>query len=86
MADTYDSIVIGLGAMGSASLYHLAKRGQKVLGLDRFEEGHELGSYHGEHRMIRASAGSSSLRQVDEYVPLVARAFELWEELQEESG
>ena len=86
MTTTYDAIVIGLGAMGSASLYHLARRGQKVLGFDRFDEGHEFGSYHGEHRMIRASAGSSSLRQVDEYVPLVAHAFKLWDELQEESG
>ncbi len=72
--------------MGSASLYHLAKRGVNVLGFDRFEEGHDQGSFHGEHRMIRASAGSSSLIKIDDYVPLVARAFDLWDELQEESG
>lgn len=85
MAGTYDAIVIGLGAMGSASLYHLAKRGRNVLGIDMFEEGHDQGSSHGEHRMIRASAGSSSYRNSDDYVPLVARAFDLWDELQAES-
>jgi sarcosine oxidase len=83
---TYDAIVIGLGAMGSASLYHLAKRGQRVLGLDMFEEGHERGSSHGEHRMIRKSAGSSRNTRRDGYVPLVARAFDLWDELERESG
>lgn len=86
MTSSYDTIVIGLGAMGSASLYHLAKRGQKVLGIDMFAEGHDQGSSHGEHRMIRKSAGSSSLKSTDGYVPLVARAFDLWDELQEESG
>ncbi|CAN5781442.1 N-methyl-L-tryptophan oxidase [soil metagenome] len=86
MPETYDAIVIGLGAMGSASLYHLAQRGQKVLGIDMFEEGHDQGSSHGEHRMIRMSAGSSSLKSTDGYVPLVARAFELWDELEHEAG
>ncbi len=86
MTATYDAIVIGLGAMGSASLYHLAKRGQKVLGIDMFEEGHDQGSSHGEHRMIRKSAGSSSLAGMNGYVPLVARAFDLWDVLEQESG
>jgi len=86
LADTYDAIVIGLGAMGSASLYHLARRGQRALGIDMFPEGHDQGSSHGEHRMIRKSAGSSSLKAPDGYVPLVARAFELWDTLQDESG
>ena len=72
--------------MGSASLYHLARRGLTVLGLDMFPEGHDQGSSHGEHRMIRASAGSSSYRPTDGYVPLVARAFDLWAELEAESG
>ncbi len=83
---TYDAVIIGLGAMGSASLYHLAKRGKHVLGLDMFPEGHDQGSSHGEHRMIRKSAGSSSLAGTDGYVPLVARAFDLWDELQQEAG
>ena len=86
MANTYDAIVIGLGAMGSASLYHLAKRGQRGLGIDMYPEGHDQGSSHGEHRMIRKSAGSSSLVGTDSYVPLVARAFDLWENLEQESG
>lgn len=86
MTNTYDAIVIGLGAMGSAALYHLARRGQRALGIDMYPEGHVWGSSHGEHRMIRKSAGSSSLKKPDGYVPLVARAFELWDELEAESG
>ena len=72
--------------MGSASLYHLAKRGQRVLGIDMYAEGHDQGSSHGEHRMIRKSAGSSSLAATNGYVPLVARSFDLWDELERESG
>jgi sarcosine oxidase len=67
----YDVIVIGLGAMGSAATYHLAKRGARVLGLDAFEAGHTNGSSHGHHRMIRRSSYRSS------HEPLIARAFEL---------
>lgn len=72
--------------MGSAALYHLTKRGRRALGIDMYPEGHIWGSSHGEHRMIRKSAGSSSLKKPDGYVPLVARAFELWDELEAESG
>src|ERR1700738_534823 len=50
---TYDAIVIGLGAMGSAAAYQLARRGKRVLGLDAFPRGHTLGSSHGETRIIR---------------------------------
>lgn len=49
----YDTIVIGLGAMGSSALYHQARRGRKVLGLEQFDIPHEKGSYHGITRIIR---------------------------------
>ena len=77
----YDAIVVGLGAMGSATVYQLAKRGQRVLGLEMFQPGHDRGSSHGYHRMIRKSSF-----QVDGYVPLADRAFALWHELEAESG
>src|SRR5688500_1052528 len=48
----YDAIVIGLGAMGSATLYHLAQRGQRALGIEQFAPGHNQGSTHGPHRLI----------------------------------
>lgn len=81
MATAYDAIVVGLGAMGSATVYELAKRGQKVLGIDMFQPGHVNGSSHGHHRLIR----KSSFRD-DGYVPLAARAFELWDELEQTTG
>ena len=77
----YDAIVIGLGAMGSATLYHLAKRGQRALGLEQFAPGHDQGSTHGLHRLIRSSTFSD-----DGYVPLAARALQLWQELAAVSG
>lgn len=81
MSAHHDVIVVGLGAMGSAAAYHLAQRGQRVLGLEMFQPGHDQGSSHGYHRMIRHSSF-----QDDGYVPLAARAFELWHELEEASG
>ena len=74
----YDAIVIGVGGMGSSTLYHLAKRGLKVLGLEQFEIPHELGSSHGYSRMIRYT-----LQEHPSYVPLVKRAYELWHELEQ---
>ncbi len=50
---SYDTIVVGVGGHGSAACYHLAKSGAKVLGLERFHIGHELGSSHGDSRIIR---------------------------------
>ncbi len=82
LVDTnYDAIVIGLGAMGSATLYHLAQRGQRALGIEQFEPGHAQGSTHGPHRLIRSSTFSD-----DGYVPLAACALHLWQELAAESG
>lgn len=78
---TYDTIVIGTGGVGSATLYHLAKRGAKVLGLDRFAPGHDRGSSHGRTRVIR-----QAYFEHPDYVPLLLRAYELWAELSERSG
>jgi len=76
----YDVIVIGLGAMGSAAAYHLARRGARVLGLDAHAPGHTLGSSHGESRIIRLS-----YYEHPDYVPLLLRAYELWDILQQEA-
>jgi sarcosine oxidase len=77
----YNAIVVGLGAMGSATLYHLALRGWRVLGLEQFSPGHTNGSSHGESRIIRETYFEHPL-----YVPLVRRAHTLWRELEERSG
>lgn len=78
---SFDVIVIGLGATGSATAYHLAKRGVRVLGLDRFTPPHTLGSTHGKTRVIREAYFEDPC-----YVPIVQRAYELWVELERESG
>ncbi|MFM7071293.1 MAG: FAD-dependent oxidoreductase, partial [Planctomycetota bacterium] len=73
----YDAIVLGTGGVGSAALYHLAKRGARVLGLDRFPGGHDRGSSHGDTRIIRLA-----YYEHPDYVPLLRRAYELWAELE----
>jgi len=80
-ADRYDAIVVGLGAMGSAVAFEVARRGQKVLGIDRFEPPHSMGSTHGKSRIIR-----EAYFEDPGYVPLVARAFEKWGEIESLSG
>lgn len=77
----YDAIVIGTGGVGSAAAYHLARRGAKVLGLDRFPGGHDRGSSHGQTRIIR-----QAYFEHPDYVPLLKRAYNLWTELEEEAG
>jgi sarcosine oxidase len=77
----YDVIVAGLGAMGSATAFHLARKGQHILGLDRWEPGHAFGSSHGDSRIIRQAYYEHPL-----YVPLVQRADVLWHELQQRTG
>jgi len=77
----YDSVVIGLGAMGSASVYQLAKKGQHVLGIDQFTLPHVHGSSHGETRITRQAIAEGRA-----YVPLVLRANELWKEIEKETG
>jgi sarcosine oxidase len=73
----YDAIVAGLGAMGSATLAHLALRGKRVLGVDRWMPGHRHGSSHGDSRIIREMYFEHPM-----YVPLVRRAHDLWRELE----
>jgi sarcosine oxidase len=77
----YDAIVVGLGGMGSAAAYHLARRGKKVLGLERHAPAHDRGSSHGESRIIRQAYFEGA-----EYVPLLFRAYDLWEDLERETG
>ena len=81
MRERFDAIVIGLGAHGSAAAYQLAKRGLRVLGLERFERGHTLGSSGGLSRIIRLS-----YYEHPDYVPLLRRAWDLWRALEDESG
>ncbi len=77
----YDVIVIGLGGMGSAAAYRLAQRGQKVLGIDQFAPVHNLGSSHGGSRITR-----QAYLEGPDYVPLLLRAHEMWDELERDSG
>ena len=79
--ERYDVVVVGVGGMGSAALYHLARRGKRVLGLERFDLLHEHGSSHGLTRIIRLAYFEHS-----DYVPLLRRAYELWRELETEAG
>lgn len=74
----FDAIVIGMGGVGSASLFHLARRGARVLGIDRFSAGHDRGSSHGQTRIIRQAYFEHA-----SYVPLLQRAYQLWRELEE---
>ena len=80
MDERFDVIVIGVGGMGSAACYHLARRGVRVLGLEQFDIPHNKGSSHGFTRMIR-----SAYFEHPDYVPLVRRSIELWKNLEEES-
>jgi sarcosine oxidase len=71
-----DVIIVGLGAMGSAAAYQLAQRGKRVVGLERFTPAHDKGSSHGGSRMIRQAYFEDPA-----YVPILIRAYELWERL-----
>jgi sarcosine oxidase len=77
----FDSIVVGLGAMGTAIAYQLSSHGNKVLGLERFSLNHTNGSSHGKTRIIRTAYFHNPY-----YVPFTKRAFELWGQVQSESG
>lgn len=76
-----DAVVVGLGAMGSAALYHLAGRGANVAGFDAYAPPHAFGSSHGETRMIREAYFEDA-----RYVPLVRRAYQLWHDLARTAG
>lgn len=81
MSAPYDVIVIGVGSMGSAACHHLARRGVRVLGLEKFDIPHGNGSSTGFSRMIRMS-----YHEHPDYVPLLQSAFSLWRELESDSG
>src|SRR5688500_2905962 len=80
MAERFDVIVIGVGGMGSAACYQLARRGVRVLGLEQFDIPHDRGSSHGHSRMIR-----TAYYEHPDYVPLLQRSFKFWRELEDES-
>ncbi|MDO6432067.1 N-methyl-L-tryptophan oxidase [Flavitalea sp. BT771] len=81
MTRTFDIIVLGLGANGSSTLYHLARTGKKVLGIDRFQPPHTHGSSHGESRIIRQAYYEDPI-----YVPLLKAAYPLWADIEKASG
>jgi sarcosine oxidase len=81
MSNEYDAIVLGLGAMGSAAVFQLARKGRKVLGIDQFSPPHTLGSTHGDTRITRQAIGEGP-----QYVPLALRSYELWREIEQLTG
>ncbi|MFJ2113916.1 N-methyl-L-tryptophan oxidase [Streptomyces sp. NPDC087850] len=81
MPPSYDVIVLGLGGMGSAAAHHLAARGARVLGLEKFGPVHNRGSSHGGSRITRQSYFEDPA-----YVPLLLRAYELYERLERDTG
>ena len=78
--ERYRAIVLGLGAMGSATVCHLARRGVRALGIDRFSPPHARGSSHGDTRITRLAIGEGT-----HYTPLARRSHELWRELERET-
>src|SRR5436190_5222 len=81
MNRSFKVIVIGLGALGSASLYQLSKTNKKILGIDQFNPPHTKGSSHGGSRIIRQAIGEG-----EEYVPLVLRSYDIWLEIEKLTG
>jgi sarcosine oxidase len=81
MTEQADFVVVGLGAMGSAVLYQLARRGANVIGIDRFVPPHQMGSSHGETRITRQAVGEGGA-----YAPLVLNSHRIWRELEADTG
>src|SRR5579863_4980741 len=81
MSDIFDCIVLGAGGFGSGALYHLARRGVRVLGIEQFGVAHDRGSSHGETRIIR-----QAYFEHPDYVPLLRRAYDLWHALECETN
>lgn len=79
--DRYDAVVLGVGGVGSSALYHLASRGLRVVGVDRFTPPHPWGSSHGDTRVIR-----QAYFEHPDYTPLVQAAYPLWAELEGRVG
>lgn len=78
---TYDVIVLGIGGMGSAAAFELARRGRRVLGLEQYSLGHDRGSSHGQTRIIR-----KAYFEHPNYVPLLRRAYQRWYDLEQLQG
>ena len=78
---SYDVAVIGLGALGSSTLWQLSKSGKRILGIDQFSPPHTMGSSHGETRITRLAVGEGM-----DFVPIVKRSHEIWQELESLSG
>lgn len=79
--NTYDVAVIGLGALGSSTLWQLSKSGKRILGIDQFSPPHTMGSSHGETRITRLAVGEGM-----DFVPIVKRSHEIWKELESQTG
>jgi sarcosine oxidase len=79
--ETADILVVGLGAMGSAAAYQAAKRGGRVIGIDRFAPPHAHGSTHGESRITREAVGEGEV-----YVPFAMRSHRIWREIETDTG
>lgn len=77
----FDVAVIGLGAMGAAALYQLAKLGVNAVGIDRYAPPHDQGSSHGDTRITRLAVGEGA-----QYIPLVSRSHQIWRELEASNG
>ncbi len=77
----FDTIVLGLGATGSATVYQLAKRGNHVLGIDQFSPPHSFGSSHGDTRITRQAIGEG-----EQYTPLSLRSYDIWQAIEQETG
>lgn len=78
--ESFDVAVVGLGALGSAAVYHAARKGAKVVGFEQFDLGHVRGASHDTSRIIRTSYGAPH------YVRLAQSAYRDWEDLEQESG
>ncbi len=81
VSNTFHTIVVGLGAMGSATLYQLAKAGHRVCGIDQGSPPHRFGSSHGETRITRLAIGEG-----EEYTPLAIRSHQLWRDIEAQTG
>ena len=79
--ERYDAIVLGIGGAGSAALFQLARRGVRVLGIDRFDPPHDRGSTHGHTRVIR-----QAYFEHPDYVPLLRESYRLWGQLEQQTG
>ena len=79
--NTFDVAVIGLGALGSSTLWQLGKSGKKILGIDQFSPPHTMGSSHGETRITRLAVGEGM-----DFVPIVKRSHEIWGDLESLTG